>query len=502
MATLCLGVLQSYAEIPPGYYDYAMGKKKAALKNAMHEIIKTANTLKYGSGAGSTWEGFYKTDRYDDNRVVDRYSYKVFYFPSNCNSAPSGMNVEHSFPKSWWGGGSNQAYKDIHHLMPSESDINSKKSNYPMGVVLEDKNGNGCTKVGKGTYGGTATTNLWEPADEWKGDFARAYFYMVTCYSNYTWQGEEALKQLENNDWPTLKKWTYDLLLQWNREDPVSDFERIRNDKVYAIQGNRNPFIDYGDLAEYIWGSKIEEAWNSEGAIIDPDEPGTDPTPGDTDDLPSESFQDSFGTFTAVTHDGSANSSVWTVNTQYKCAVANAFNVGKVADDYLISPVIDLTNYKSASLAFDHATGYNKANDASNKFSVVVTADADAAIVPDNVSWQKMTVSNWPAQASSNFTAFKNSGDIDLTAFCGKKIRVAFRYESTSDACWAWEVRDVKMTGEKEQTTLISELWNTSSISPNQKVYTINGVFLGNTIPQSSGLYIVKTKNKTIKVKH
>ena len=79
------------------------------------------------------------------------------------------MNIEHSFPKSWWGKTENQAYKDLYNLMPCESKINSSKSNYPMGEVVSGDTGNGWTKVGNGNDG----KKYWEPADEWKGDFAR-----------------------------------------------------------------------------------------------------------------------------------------------------------------------------------------------------------------------------------------------------------------------------------------------------------------------------------------
>lgn len=88
-------------------------------------------------------------DRPPDGQVVDRYSNDKRYF-GNKGQAVSGMNIEHSFPKSWWGGSENQAYKDLYNLMPSEQKINSAKSNYPMGKVNNASTDNGCTKVGTG----------------------------------------------------------------------------------------------------------------------------------------------------------------------------------------------------------------------------------------------------------------------------------------------------------------------------------------------------------------
>lgn len=295
------------AVIPSGYYKYADGKTKDVLKSSLHSIISKAKVLDYGSGPGKTWTGFYSTDRYDGDRVRDRYSYGEFRFSSTASvngaSAVGGMNIEHSFPKSWWGGATNQAYKDLFNLMPCEQKINSSKSNYAMGVVEKVKNTNGCTKVGTGDAGGK-NVSLWEPADEWKGDFARNYFYMVTAYSNLSWTGE-GLNMLEHNEWPTLQKWAYELFLEWNRQDPVDEIEKARNEAVYGIQGNRNPFIDYPNLAEYIWGDSIEYAFDIAnsytGDVIGDDENigddgGDNKNDDDTDDDNKDGDENEDGT--------------------------------------------------------------------------------------------------------------------------------------------------------------------------------------------------------------
>lgn len=261
---LCASV--SFADVPLGYYQSVTGLKKSSLKAALHNTIQAKKVLDYGSGNGSTWSGFYQTDRMSDGEVRDRYSNDHRYFASNANansaSAVSGMNIEHSFPKSWWGGSTNNAYKDLFNLMPCESTINSSKSNYPMGKVTKSNTDNGCTKVGTGPGANGANINLWEPADKWKGDFARSYMYMATTYSNFTWTNAQGLNQLENNAWPTLQKWAYELFLEWCRQDPVDEIEIARNEAVYKIQGNRNPFIDFPNLAEYVWGDSVDVAFD------------------------------------------------------------------------------------------------------------------------------------------------------------------------------------------------------------------------------------------------
>lgn len=258
----CCFAIAAAAEVPVSYYSSTNGKKKSELKAALFNLIQPKKTLTYGSGSGHTWQGFYSTDRMPNGEVRDRYSNDHRYFDENTPyAAVTGMNIEHSFPKSWWGGATNNAYKDLFNLMPCEAKINSSKSNYAMGVVTNVTTDNGCTKVGKGTTKPGTTKSLWEPADNWKGDFARAYMYMATTYSNLTWEGE-GLTMLENNSWSTFQEWAYTLLLKWNREDPVDEIEIARNEAVYGIQGNRNPFVDFPHLAEYVWGDSVNVAFN------------------------------------------------------------------------------------------------------------------------------------------------------------------------------------------------------------------------------------------------
>lgn len=264
--------LQLWAAIPPGYYNQAEGMKERQLKTALHNIIKDATVLKYGGqGVGYTWEGFTKTDMLDGNKVLDRYSNIEREF--NGLKAVSGMNIEHAFANSWWGKIENQAYKDLHHLYPSDGPANIKKSNHPIGVVDgENPYDNGVIKVGKSSSRGEVMT-AWEPADRYKGDFARTYLYMVTCYEDFAdlWRGDGLKYLLENNTYPVFQEWAYKLLLKWCKDDPVDDLERERNESVYAIQGNRNPFIDYPDLAEYIWGDRTSTAFYTQPESLSPE---------------------------------------------------------------------------------------------------------------------------------------------------------------------------------------------------------------------------------------
>lgn len=277
------------AQIPIDYYDSAIGKKQAELKTALHLKIKTANVPSYGSGAGSTWAAFAKSDvRPEDGTVWDMYSNNHVAF--NGNSAASGMNIEHSFAKSWWGDG-RQAAQDVQHLCPSNTSANSAKGSWPMAVVDGTTTySNGVIKVGKSSSRPGGVIDAWEPADEYKGDFARMYMYMVTAYEDYAtlWTGN-SVNQLDNNTYPVFEQWTVDLLLKWNAQDPISQKEITRHNEVYKIQGNRNPYIDYPILGEYIWGKYMSVPFDPNGNSTTPYV--TSPTNGSTIDFGKVAYQ-------------------------------------------------------------------------------------------------------------------------------------------------------------------------------------------------------------------
>ncbi len=260
--------LTVFGQIPAGYYDSAVGKKQAELKTALHLIIKNATTPSYGSGAGSTWAAFSKTDvRPEDGTVWDMYS--SYHVAFSGTSAASGCNIEHSLANSWWGGTKNQTYNDLFNLNPSNSSANSSKGSWPIAVVDGTTSySNGVIKVGKSSSRPGGIIDAWEPADEYKGDFARSYMYMVTSYEDLStkWTGN-SVNQLDNNTYPVFEQWTVDLFLKWCAQDPVSQKEIDRNNEIYKIQGNRNPYIDYPLMAEYVWGKLMTVPFAPDGNV-------------------------------------------------------------------------------------------------------------------------------------------------------------------------------------------------------------------------------------------
>ena len=260
MLLLMAATVTISAEIPGRYYSSANGKSGSELKTALSNLIYNHTQV---SSYTDLPRYFQRTDVYpNSNRWWDMYSNEPLYAPSF-----SGLNREHSFPKSWWGGlTTTPAYTDLNHLYPSEMAANQAKSNYPLATVSQSTFDNGVVKVGYAVAGqGGGAARVFEPADEYKGDFARTYFYMVTCYQNLTWN-KSYMWMLQQNVYPTLTPWAQQLLLKWHREDPVSQKELDRNEEVYKIQNNRNPFIDYPQLVEYIWGNKMGEIFYEENA--------------------------------------------------------------------------------------------------------------------------------------------------------------------------------------------------------------------------------------------
>lgn len=265
---LCLITVSfTYAQIPKGYYTAAEGKKGNALRVSMHNIIKNHTSLSYGE----LWNAFYTTDKRPDNgKVWDIYSDRpggtpAYYFTfgsdqcGNASSEGDCYNREHSVPKSWFGGSVAPMYTDLFHLYPTDGYVNNKRGSLPIGKVINatwtSTNG---SKVGASNISGYSG-QVFEPIDSFKGDFARTYFYMSVCYMDKN-LGMETQSNFSGGN---LKPWTKELLLQWAALDPVSQKEIDRNNAVYQRQHNRNPFIDFPELAEMIFGSDTNYAFTS-----------------------------------------------------------------------------------------------------------------------------------------------------------------------------------------------------------------------------------------------
>ena len=263
----------------PTYYQQIDGKAGKTLFDAVQQVTKTG----YSSlGYDGLWTAFKTTDKKSNGQVWDMYSNCNWTFGSDqCGSYSNECdcyNREHSIPKSWFGGSTSGPGCDIFHLVPTDGKVNGMRSNYAFGEVssasytydgAKKGSAKSITITGGNTIAGNTGTTIsasgtvFEPRDEYKGDFARGYMGSLL-----RWAGEKAFTTGEGSDIFTttfttgsfgLTKYGVALLMKWHRQDPVSKKEIDRNNGIQQTQGNRNPFIDYPYLAEYIWGEKAGE---------------------------------------------------------------------------------------------------------------------------------------------------------------------------------------------------------------------------------------------------
>lgn len=248
--------LVGVAQAPNNYYNSANGLTGDRLKVALHNIIKGHTSISYAQ----IWSAFWSTDNKGNGVVWDMYSdrpngnppYTYYLGQDQCgNYSGEGdcYNREHSWAQSWFNDQTTPR-TDLHHIFATDGFVNQKRGNFPFGEVKNatwtSQNG---SKLGScKTPGYTGT--VFEPLDEYKGDFARALMYMSVRY-----YGEDS--NWDNSDMTTksvIKPWAITMLLRWNELDPVSQKEINRNNAIYNdYQHNRNPFIDHPEYARMIW---------------------------------------------------------------------------------------------------------------------------------------------------------------------------------------------------------------------------------------------------------
>ena len=274
--------------VDQSYYSSIDGKSGKNLFDAVHSVAKTGyKSLSYNG----LWTAYCAIDLNSSGKVWDMYSNATSY---NCGGPEEGANYtkegdaynrEHSIPKNWFGGSdaSNTPGTDLFHVVPTDGYVNNIRSAYAFGEVASASytSKSGCkkgtpksitvsnsllNKSGSSTQSCSAST-VFEPIDEYKGDFARGYFGTMIKWANGDYQTFTTAEgaQIFNTFYDAahyygLKAYGVALLLKWHREDPVSQKEIDRNNGIQNKQGNRNPFIDYPELVEYIWGEHCNEA--------------------------------------------------------------------------------------------------------------------------------------------------------------------------------------------------------------------------------------------------
>lgn len=297
LLALFVFVLQLFAQGPNNtgtYYKAATGKKGQALKTALFQIITTHDDIGYNG----LYKCYEQTDRRADGKVWDIYSCTTNYsFSDNVGGYKREgdmYNREHTIPQSWFKEASPMV-ADIVHVIPTDGYVNNRRNSFPFGETNSPTytSNKGFSKVGPSCTEGYSGT-VFEPNDEYKGDIARIYFYMATCYEDRigSWTKGTANTVIAGNKYPAYKPWVIKMLLRWAKEDPVSQKEIDRNNAVYKCQKNRNPYVDYPGLEQYVWGDKMNvvfsyDNYGSVDPTPDPDpnpDPMPDPNPDPTPD--------------------------------------------------------------------------------------------------------------------------------------------------------------------------------------------------------------------------
>ena len=231
----------------PSYYENLQQLTGDVLEDVLHELIKDHSEFSYSSAKQILKDSDQDPNNTDNVILV----YKETSIPKSnfaSNNQADYWNREHVWAKShgnFTNYGDLGAYSDAHNLKPCDASINSARG------YKDFDNGGSQNNEATNCY---ATNTTWEPGDNVKGDVARIIFYMHTRYSG---NGEPNLNIVDfTPTFPNSQMGKLSTLLAWNELDPVDAFERRRNDVIYGWQNNRNPFVDYAELANRIWGDE------------------------------------------------------------------------------------------------------------------------------------------------------------------------------------------------------------------------------------------------------
>lgn len=236
-----------FGQTAPSYYNgIDFTKTGNELKNQLATLITNTHTknLNYSSELPAVLR-VSDADPEIQGNILLIYGSESSGIHQRSRSVNGTWNKEHVYAKSLGTPnlGESGPGSDAHHLRPSDNTLNSNRGN----LKFDDGAG---VKAYKTSRGG------WFPGDEWKGDVARMMMYMYVRYNTRCEATNIGMSPYTySSDFP-------DIFVKWNIEDPVSNFERQRNNVVAQEQGNRNPFIDNPYLATLIWhGPNAENTW-------------------------------------------------------------------------------------------------------------------------------------------------------------------------------------------------------------------------------------------------
>ncbi|ACU07315.1 Endonuclease I [Flavobacteriaceae bacterium 3519-10] len=272
-----------FAQAPSGYYDGTAALTGYALKSKLHEIISEKN-INWHYGDLPAFYNQTDLDRYYDHGVnnstilldiyseipagADAYEYTSANLIGSASAEGLGWNREHMVPQSTFNS-SYPMYSDLFYVIPTDARINQLRSNYPYGKAgslnyYTFRNGSKISR--NGTPNSGYTGRVYEPVDEFKGDIARSLLYFAVRYegklSSFNfYNGTSAANDtspFDGTEEKAFENWYIAMLLQWHQLDPVSPRETDRNNVVFTLQKNRNPFIDHPEWVTAIWSQTAD----------------------------------------------------------------------------------------------------------------------------------------------------------------------------------------------------------------------------------------------------
>lgn len=418
---LCLGITATVGTISSksivadaatgSYYSSITATSGTALLGQLHDLITTTHT-KYTSYSDCKAVNYSHTDPGSSSAYLMEF-YTQEDISVSSFDVSGGWNREHVWAQSLsndlWGtsgGGS-----DLHHIRPAEKDLNAKRGNLKYGEV---SGGTEYKASGTNVTGGYANSNTFEPLDKVKGDVARIVLYVYTHYNTYakvngTTNGSGSAKfgtlPITNIISASNENAAFDLLVKWNKNDPVDDIERTRNEEVYKVQGNRNPFIDNETYADAIWGS---------GSVTP--NPGGDTTPELTGlTLSSTSFSLSVGSSKSLTVTATpanaSNTVTWSTSDSNIATVSNGVVTAKAAGTATIT-----------------ATSTVKTN---IKATATVTVTNASTPAPTDGSFT-INFSSFGSAGSYNFYDWSSGGVSGIAYIYGSGSKMQFNSSKTS----------------------------------------------------------------------
>ncbi len=420
------------SEIPEGYYDSAKGKTGYKLKTTLYHIVKDHTDIGYKK----LFDAYKTTDTRPGNIVWDMYSdipggtppYIYYHRKKTCGNYKKESdcyNREHSLPQSWFKK-KRPMKSDLFHVYPSDGYVNHARGSWPYGEVSDPAwTSKNRSKLGRCSFPGYPGI-VFEPIDEYKGDFARTYFYMATRYENKIakWKKGTAKKVLDGSKERVFKEWVVKLFLKWHKNDPVSQKEINRNDAVYELQKNRNPFIDHPEYVGMIWG----------------DETGT----GGTEvSILSETFETCPEDWVIYSVSGSKD---WECNKNGYVEI-NAYKGMEVCNDWLVTPALNLDKYSDEVLTFETWTKYS--DNFYPPVRVKYSFNYNGSGNPNEADWTDITVT----VAAENSQTLTSSGKISLSNIEGSSVYIAFQYRSSGTGPGSsslWKLDNVSIKGKTE----------------------------------------------------